>query len=237
MGRWVVLAGGELYEKSNHSLFFSALDSSVEIVLVGSDKHKDALRSFYCDTCKKRKRECTCKVVPEQPVEEKCPRCGIRLQDCICHRDQEMKVEKVKLERAAGDLLVKAQENEVEKFGSVLLRAGDREALTKLLMALPQFGKVEMKFNLGFTINMRPQGGNNLTLKYEGNRAGVDAIKSVLVNYEAKQPLSSHDLLVEINYPEGIMAKEFCDLLGNKVGQFTAEALFTVTVRPKEEAQ
>lgn len=143
-------------------------------------------------------------------------------------------MEKVKLERAAGDLSAKAIDGQVEAFRSVTIRAVDRDAMIKLLMALPQFGKAEMRFSLSFTINQRPQGGNNLTLKYEGNRAGVEAIKSVLVNYEAKQPFSSHDLLVDIDYPEGIRAKDFCDILGTKVGEFTAEALFSITARPME---
>lgn len=234
-GRWVIVANEELYDKSNNSFFHAGLDSSVEIIRVGSERHRETLAAFYCDVCRKRKKDCICgeaQTTTTLEAEERCPKCGLPLRDCICLSDCMIIVEKKKLERVAGDLLLSAQEKGVDRLEAVTIKAWDRDAMVKLLMALPQFGKVEMRFDLSFTINLKPQGGNNLALRYEGNRAGLDIIRPVLVNYESKQKLSSHDLVLMLDYPDGITAEELCKILGEKVGAYTAEALFSVTAKP-----
>lgn len=233
-GRWVAVAGGELYDKTNHSLLIAALDGSVEIVPAGSEKHTELRDSFYCPDCNKRRRECTCTDTDEPPQEERCPACGNPLIACACHRGTELRIERKSMTRAAGDMLTEATEKGIDKLSSVRVRAADRDAFAKLLMALPQFGRAAMRFDLSLKINQIPQGGNLLELKYKGNKTGVDALRSVLVNYESRQPFSMHDLAMELSYPDGVSTKEFCETLGEKVGTFTGEALFTIDARPWE---
>lgn len=233
-GRWVVLAGGDFYDKTNPTQFFSALDNNVEIILAGTERHLEVRNAYYCAECKRRKKDCVCIKGPGGRVEEeKCPRCGQPILECMCHQTDidVIKIERKSLIRGAGDLPLIASEKGIDRFSSVQIKAGDREALVKMLMALPQLGKVNMTFQLSFSIKLGHMDGNNLTLNYEGNKAGVDAIRSIIVNYEAKQPFSSHDLVMELSYPDGISVKEFCDTLGENVGKYTGEALFSIVAR------
>ena len=106
-----------------------------------------------------------------------------------------------------------------------------------MLYALPQFGKVDMHFDLKFNINQRPDGGNYLEMKYEGDRTGLEAIRNVLMNYESKHQMSQRSLNMMLDYPDGVLVEEFCNLIGEKVKNYTMEAPFTVTAVPHEGEQ
>jgi hypothetical protein len=241
-GKWVAVAGDELYDKTNSAMFYSPLDNNAEIVLSGTEKYRGLIDHFYCRECKKRSKQCICTKVEENEVsetetEKKCPQCGQSPSDCICHSDRSIKIDSKKLERVAADLLELAREQSVDRFRTVVIKAESRDALVKLLYALPQFGKVDMRFDLKFNINQKPDGGNYLDMKYEGDRAGVEAIRSILTNYESKHQMSQRSLNMMLDYPEGVPVEEFCDLLGEKVKNYTMEAPFTVTALPHEGEQ
>ena len=109
-GKWVAVAGDELYDKTNSAMFYSPLDNNAEIVLSGTEKYRGLIDHFYCRECKKRSKQCICTKVEENEVsetetEKKCPQCGQSPSDCICHSDRSIKIDSKKLERVAADLL------------------------------------------------------------------------------------------------------------------------------------
>ncbi len=241
-GDWIAVHGGDLYDKTNHAQFSGGFVPDVTIVLAGTETSKQLLRDYYCQKCGMRKSECKCERVCEKchrpiescicPKEERCPVCGHPRTECICRAgDGSLQAVEMKLERAAGDLQTMLEDKRVELVEQMHFKAYQRNALIKLGRAIPQFGKVELRFNLAAVMNQRPSNGNYLEFRYEGDAKGYSAISSIVQNYEAKADFSSHDLFVDIKFPGGISTKQFVELLRG-VGRFTDEELFTVTVKP-----
>lgn len=247
-GDWIAVHGGNLYDRTNHAQFSGGFVPEVTVVLSDTKTAKDLLKDFYCQKCGKRKSECQCQRVCENcgrpvesctcPKEERCPVCGRPVAECNCgETDGTLQVEEMKLERAAGDaqkpgeLQAKLEEKKVEQVDSVHFKAHTRNALIKLGRAVPQFGKVELRFRVHAVMNQRASGGNLLEFRYEGDAKGYNAIASIVQNYEAKSEFSSYDLFVDVKFPEGIPSKQFVELLRG-ISRFTDEELFTVTVKP-----
>jgi hypothetical protein len=138
------------------------------------------------------------------------------------------------MSRATKDLDDLLRDHNIEKVSTVRIKPDGRRALMNLNMALPQFGKVELNFDLHFSIN-QPTLGNNLKLEYHGNSNGYGQLKQLLSNYEAKSDFSSHDLTIEMIYADGIDVKEILSILGEKVQPFTGEELYSIEMVPKRE--
>jgi hypothetical protein len=123
------------------------------------------------------------------------------------------------------------EDKRVEKIDRVYFKAHGRNALIKLGRAIPQLGKVELRFNVAAVMNQRQSNGNFLEFRYEGDAKGYNGIASIVQNYEAKVEFSSHDLFVDVKFPDGMSSKQLIESLRG-VGRFTDEELFTVTVKP-----
>ena len=241
-GRWLVLAEGELYDVKNSVQFRSGLTNDVQIVLMSTETARTLIEQYFCGKCKQRrpcgcdetvcevcgqrKRECTCK--------EQCDRCHRPKEDCICA--DAIVVKEATLTRAAKDLGDMLRDRDIDSLSMVRIRPDGRRALLNLNMAMPQFGKVEKRFDIAFNIN-QPAIGNLLKVEFHGNEMGYAQLKQMLSNYEGKADFSSYDLCLELRFPEGVRSSELLELLQEKVHQYTGEELYAVELVPKREGK
>jgi len=242
-GKWIVVAQGELYDSKNYVQFYSGLTNDVEIILTDTETSRAMLDQFYCKKCGKRKASCSCeekicnkcgkKLSECVCVEDLCSGCHRPIKDCICGQIIRTK-EAVTMSRATKDLDDLLRDHNIVRISRIRIKPDGRRALMNLNMALPQFGKVEMIFDMEFSIN-QPTLGNNLKLEYHGNSNGYGQLKQLLSNYEAKSDFSSHDLAIEMKYSDGIDVKEILSILGEKVQPFTGEELYLIEMVPKQE--
>lgn len=240
-GDWVVIVGKEIYDKRNHSSFTAPFDSTSTIILMGTETYREQTTEFYCATCGARR---PCKEhegeggisLPDQPLEPKCPKCGRKVKECVCHSQRTIRFERFSIDRICKDLELKIIDGDIQKFEWIRIRATNRNSLIKLTNALPQFGKVDMDFHVNFVINQRPSGGNLLELRYEGNRDGFNSLRQIVTNYEAKADFSAHDLSMMIKFADGIGSEALVKLLKDKIAMFTGEELYSLEAEPMERA-
>ncbi|KAF5048372.1 hypothetical protein DSECCO2_450780 [anaerobic digester metagenome] len=240
-GDWVVIVGKEIYDKRNHSSFTAPFDSTSTIILMGTETYREQTTEFYCATCGARR---PCKEhegeggisLPDQPMEPKCPKCGRKVKECVCHSQRTIRFERFSIDRIWKDLELKIIDGDIQKFEWIRIRATNRNSLIKLTNALPQFGKVDMDFHVNFVINQRPSGGNLLELRYEGNRDGFNSLRQIVTNYEAKADFSAHDLSMMIKFADGIGSEALVKLLKDKIAMFTGEELYSLEAEPMERA-
>jgi len=244
-GDWIAVLEGELFDTTNHTQARGGFRPELSIILSETETAKNTLKDFYCSRCGKRKSVCQCQKVCGKcgkpidqctcPKEDMCPACGRKKDECICREgDGTLQVADVKIPHAMKKLEAMMSDKHVDSVKKIRLKAHSRDGLLKLGKAIPQFGKADIRFDIKAVINQKHIGGNYLELRYEGDARGYNALSSVIANYESRAPFSSHELMVDVTFPEPASAKDLLKLL-ERVEPFTGEENFTVTVWPERK--
>ena len=149
-----------------------------------------------------------------------------------------MTVQGVKLARASTELKARCKDAKVARLDGFNLEARSREALIKLSSAFPQLQpQTKISFQIDATITKEYLGGNHLRIEFRGDMTGFNAVKRVLADYDAKSDFDRKTLLILIRFAEAVGTEAALDMLSEKVGPFTEEALFDVTAIPNETAR
>jgi hypothetical protein len=239
--RWYGYADKDFYDKSNHMFFGGGFSPETQLILVDSALGQEMHDKFYCPECKKLKKECQCnktcsscgKPVQECDCPELCPRCDHPLDQCKCPKPPEIiEVKDMSLGRAAPEIKAKFDDKGVEEVSSAEFVAFNRTALSRLASAGPQFVQAKLKFRIRALIDQRNEGKNLLRIEYEGDLAGFNASKPVLVNYEGRSDFSDCDIKLDVSFEPPITAAAFIELLAEKVGSFTQDSVFNIIVQP-----
>lgn len=242
---WIGVHEGELFDKTNYNQFRGGLRPELSIVLSETETAKNTMRDFYCSRCGNRKSVCECQKVCEKcgkpidkctcPKEDLCPVCRKKKTECIClEGDGTLQVVDVKISHAIDKLKAMIKDKQVNTLEKVRLKAHSRNGLVKLGKAIPQFGKANIRFDVHAIINQEPTGGSYLEMKYRGDARGYNSLSSVIANYEARVSFSSHELLVDVSFSDGISDGDLMNMLA-RVEPFTDEENFTITVWPKRK--
>lgn len=240
-GRWFGTLAHTFYDKTNASTFSGAFSPELVVVLADTEDGRTAWLQYNCPNCKKRRTQCICAKPAAGPDDEK------------WRKDQEEKEKERQkggkrivipdwkiLPGIIGELMPQLQDQDVERVEMLELKAKERGDLAKLALALPQFLGAEIRFNVQAVINREWEmggKGNFMKLEYRGDAKGFQEIKQVLLNYDAKQNFSDANLRVQFRWEGGLSIADLKALLGEKVAQFTGEALFQAEVTPAKEAK
>jgi hypothetical protein len=96
--------GKEIYDKRNHSSFTAPFDSTSTIILMGTETYRNRPPSSTARQCGARR---PCKEhegeggisLPDQPMEPKCPKCGRKVKECVCHSQRTIRFERFSIDR------------------------------------------------------------------------------------------------------------------------------------------
>lgn len=139
------------------------------------------------------------------------------------------------LEKVAAELGGLIQTRGFSHLSEVEFRFTKRDGLVKMLRAAPQFVGATLKFHVSLIHEGGPSGSNEFKAEYRGDLKGLNSLKAVWESYEQQ----NQEVLVEgsvvVSYPDGgIASKEFLELLGNRVANFTGTSTYTAKVVCKE---
>ena len=204
-------------------------------MLSSSGEGRRLWSEYNCPTCGKRRTSCTC-----SKTVQVCENCGLPLHEGACpsrgpsslpgEELTSLTVHGLKLERAASELAELCKDRKVETFTGVDLQAKQREGLLKLSSAFPQLPPSTISLDIQAALDREYDGGNLLEIRYRGNLNGFNAIKSVVANYDARLDFDRKTLIVKVRFSEPQQASNLVEVLRSKLGPFTEEALFDVTL-------
>lgn len=242
-GKWYAIREDIFYDRSNSSTFTGAFTSDIHLILTDSEDGKNAKKQFYCSRCGERKGECRCDM-------DTCPDCGQDVQSCTCTVENiccqcgkpvsicggvhdkvvHITVEPKTMSGLLAEVNAKLVDNSVERIDIMYLKASDRDALSRLALAIPQFHGAAVKFELEATLNKKHLGGNFVNIQYKGDKKGFDQVKTVFINYDAKEKFSASDLKVQFKWGEGISRDELISLIRDKLVNFTGDSVYAAVV-------
>ena len=234
-GVWYIVADGKYFDHLNAIQFPGGFQSSSQVVLSSSGEGRRLWSEYNCPTCGKRRTSCTC-----SKRVQVCENCGLPLHEGACtsrgpssppgEELTSLTVHGLKLERAASELAELCKDRRVETITGVDLQAKQREGLLKLSSAFPQLPPSTVSLDIQAALDREYDGGNLLEIRYRGNLNGFNAIKSVVANYDARLDLDRKTLIVKVRFSEPQQASSLVEVLRSKLGPFTEETLFDVTL-------
>jgi len=239
--KWYAIDGAKLFDKDHAVQFQARFTSDLKLVIVDSDEGRRLKEQFTCPKCGKLKSECTCSAGGDGGddggkgkggADVVCPRCGQPLGSCTCGKVATIFLGKYKMERLATELKPRIDEMKIETIDRITFYANGRNALSVLVSAFPQFGKMDVQFDLEGEIDRTSQNKGKLKIIFTGDPSGYQVIKSALHNYLPGEEFDDHTLRIIIGFKPPIEAARLVQILGEKVADFTQDNLYKLEVEP-----